>query len=123
MPYLTDHFQEKEFECSCKCKAGSISLDLVKKLEKVRVKYNKGIRINSGIRCIVFNRSIGSKETSSHVPRNGKPSLAADLHCDTMMMRKELLPLLLDEFDRIGIHKQFIHVDIDMNKPLGVFVY
>ena len=26
-------------------------------------------------------------------------------------------------FDRVGVHKEFLHVDVDYDKPQGVFVY
>ena len=93
-------------------------MELVKNLELVRIEYDKPMRINSGIRCLEHNRKIGSRDTSSHIK-----CLAADIGCTNMSERKELLYILMKQFDRIGINKKFIHVDVDSDKPSGVFVY
>ena len=120
---LTEHFQSSEFWCKCGCgKKGpnenNISQSLVRKLEIVRTAMNKPMKINSGIRCLEYNRSIESSDTSSHIK-----CIAVDIGC-TMMSDRHLLMLHLPKlFDRIGIHKDFIHVDIDTDKRKGIFVY
>ena len=120
---LTAHFQSDEFWCSCGCgKEGpnenKISQPLVLKLEIVRTAINKPMKINSGIRCLKYNRSIGSSDTSSHIK-----CVAADISCTQMSDRHLLMSHLPKLFDRIGIHKDFIHVDIDTDKRKGIFVY
>ena len=115
---LSKHFSKKEFDCQCGCGTGTINAILVQKLELVRQEYGKPMRINSGIRCLEHNRSIGSKDTSSHIK-----CVAADVGCTDMTARHELLQILLKYFKRTGVHKQFIHVDVDSDKPSGVFVY
>ena len=120
---LTAHFQSDEFWCSCGCgKEGPnenhISQSLVLKLEIVRTAINKPMQINSGIRCLKYNRSIGSSDTSSHIK-----CVAADISCTQMSDRHLLMSHLPKLFDRIGIHKDFIHVDIDTDKRKGIFVY
>ena len=115
---LTDHFSKKEFDCQCGCGTGEISMELVQKLEQARLDYGRGMRINSGIRCLEHNRKIGSKDTSSHIK-----CVAADVSCTTMSERLELLTILLKYFTRVGINKKFIHVDVDSDKPNGVFLY
>ena len=115
---LTEHFNRKEFDCQCGCGTGVIDIGLVQKLELARQEYKKPMRINSGIRCLEHNRSIGSKDTSSHIK-----CIAADIGCTSMEERHNLLVILLKHFKRLGVHKQFIHVDVDGEKPNGVFVY
>ena len=120
---LTAHFQSDEFWCSCGCgKEGPnenhISQSLVLKLEIVRTAINKPMKINSGIRCLEYNRSIGSSDTSSHIK-----CVAADISCTQMSDRHLLMSHLPKLFERIGIHKDFIHVDIDTDKRRGIFVY
>ena len=120
---LTAHFQSDEFWCSCGCgKEGpnenKVSQSLVLKLEIVRTAINKPMKINSGIRCLKHNRSIGSSDTSSHIK-----CVAADISCTQMSDRHLLMSHLPKLFDRIGIHKDFIHVDIDTDKRRGIFVY
>ena len=115
---LTQHFSKKEFDCQCGCGTGKISMELVEKLEQARLDYGRGMRINSGIRCLEHNRKIGSKDTSSHIK-----CLAADVSCTNMEDRLKLVTILLKYFTRLGINKKFIHVDVDSDKPNGVFLY
>ena len=122
MTQLTDHFTKEEFDCQCGCGNGDIviSENLVFELECVRIHYGKPMRINSGIRCLSHNRKIGSRDTSSHIK-----GLAVDISCTDMGTRLELVKRLLrdGEFKRMGIHKDFIHVDVDYDKPRGIFIY
>ena len=122
MTKLTEHFTKEEFDCQCKCGNGDIviSENLVNELECVRVHYGKPMRINSGIRCLSHNRKIGSRDTSSHIK-----GLAVDISCRDMGTRLELVKHLLrdGEFTRIGFHREFIHVDVDYDKPRGIFLY
>ena len=123
MTQLTKHFSEEEFACKCKCGKGFISQELVKKLEEVRVKFGKIMRVTSGVRCLGHNLDIGSRKTSSHIPNEDGIGKAADISCKDIITRSELLPLMLEEFERVGINKTFIHVDVDYKKHSGVFVY
>ena len=122
MTRLTDHFTKEEFDCQCGCGNGDIviSENLVFELECVRVHYGKPMRINSGIRCLSHNRKIGSRDTSSHIK-----GLAVDIGCRDMGTRLILVKHLLrdGEFTRIGFHREFIHVDVDYDKPRGIFLY
>jgi len=124
---LTNHFDSSEFACQCNCGTGTISTELVEMLEKVRVAYDKPMRINSGIRCLEHNRKIGSRDTSSHIK-----CLAADIGCTSITERLNLMQSILKAgqmdsglmlFQRIGLHKSFIHVDVDYDKPKGIFLY
>jgi uncharacterized protein YcbK (DUF882 family) len=115
---LSQHFSKREFDCQCGCGTGTIHAMLVQKLELVRQEYGKPMRINSGIRCLEHNRKIGSKDTSSHIK-----CLAADVGCTDMSGRFALILVLMKHFKRVGINKKFIHVDVDSDKPSGVFVY
>ena len=119
---LTEHFTKEEFDCQCGCGNGDIVISerLVSELEIVRKSYGKPMRINSGIRCLSHNRNIGSRDTSSHIK-----GVAADISCTNMGTRLELVKKLLRdaEFTRVGLHKDFIHVDVDEDKPNGIFLY
>ena len=116
--YLTEHFNSEEFDCQCGCGSGNIMQNLVLKLEEVRVAIDRPMKINSGIRCLNHNRSIGSSDTSSHIK-----VIAADIGCTQMSDRLQLMSEFVKHFKRIGIHKEFIHVDIDVDKRNGIFVY
>ena len=122
MTQLTEHFTKEEFDCKCRCGNGDIVIDekLVYELECVRVHYGKSMVITSGIRCLSHNRKIGSRDTSSHIK-----GLAADISCKDMGHRLDLVKRLLrdGEFTRLGVNKDFIHVDVDYDKPKGIFLY
>jgi hypothetical protein len=122
MTHLTEHFTKEEFDCQCGCGNGDIVIAerLVNELEIVRQAYNKPMRITSGIRCLSHNRNIGSRDTSSHIK-----GVAVDIHCTDMGTRLELMKHLLRdaEFTRVGLHKEFIHADVDTDKPNGIFLY
>ena len=120
MTKLTEHFTKEEFDCQCGCGNGDIVISekLVYELECVRGYYGKPMRINSGIRCLKHNRSIGSSDTSSHIK-----GIAVDVGCTQMSDRLQLMSEFVKHFKRIGIHKEFIHVDIDVDKRNGIFVY
>ena len=113
---MTAHFSRSEFSCKCGCGLSGIHLDLVKKLECVRERFGMPIRVTSGMRCRKHNKKIaGSSEYSAHLF-----GLAADLACTDSSTRHSLLPIVLDEFNRVGIAKDFIHVDLDWMKDRDV---
>ena len=115
---LTDHFSRSEFACQCKCGADNISEELVSRLEIVRISYGKSMRVTSGLRCPTHNRSVGASPTSNHLPHTEEQiGYAADIAVDGGQDRYDLVTLLMQNFKRIGIAKNFIHVDIHPEKP------
>ncbi|TNE75110.1 peptidase M15 [bacterium] len=76
-------------------------------------------KITSGYRTEKHNKKIGGSPTSSHLK-----GLAADIDCPNSYMRLDIVRCLLDAgFVRIGIGKNFIHVDNDPDKPVSMFDY
>ena len=115
---LTDHFKRSEFACQCKCGADNISEELVSRLEIVRIAYDKSMRITSGLRCPTHNRYVGASPSSNHLPNSDENiGYAADIAVDGGRNRHELVTLLMTQFKRVGIGKNFIHVDIHPEKP------
>ena len=85
-------------------------------LDEVREMYGKPISINSGYRTIRHNAKVGGKSKSSHLK-----GLAVDIACSTSRDRYSLLEALKSVgFNRIGIAKSFIHVDLDFDKTQNV---
>ena len=118
---LSKHFSKVEFVCQCiyvdcNCKDGEqISKDLIKNLENVRELFGNPITITSGLRCEAHNKAVGGSPDSAHTK-----GLAVDILCKNSRYRSHLLPLLWNRFKRIGIHKDFIHVDVDKSKDTDV---
>ena len=115
MGNLTKNFNVEEYACKCGCGRADIKAELARKVQEVRDILGKSIRINSGIRCIRHNGNIGASETSSHVD-----GWAADLQTKGSAARYEMLAAVMQIFDRVGIAKNFIHVDVDATKTAGV---
>lgn len=112
---LTENFSRKEFACRCDCKRDDISIELVSKLQQVRDIVGKPLKITSGVRCVSHNASIGGSATSSHIT-----SEAADIFCTDSGERDFLVGVLRSQFNRMGIAKDFVHVDVSKNKPSPV---
>ena len=60
------HFKIKEFACNDGSDAIYIDVDLAKKLEKIRVHFNKPAHINSGYRPPNYNLKVGGASNSYH---------------------------------------------------------
>jgi len=112
---LTVNFNREEYACKCGCGRDDIKDHLATKVQSVRDILGRPISINSGIRCRAHNDVINATPTSSHVE-----GWAADLGYIGSRERFELLAAVTQVFDRIGIARTFIHVDVDPNKTASV---
>jgi len=94
-----------------------MNLDFVLRLDKARMIADVPFKINSGYRCPKHNLAVGStseNHTSGH---------AADIGCTAGTERIYILRgLIMAGFKRIGIRKDFIHVD-DMDKVESCWLY
>ena len=109
---LSEHFTHDEFLCKCgrqECNAPLLPNPLlVTKLEELRVKIGfHPIKINSGLRCSWYNEREGGGKKSAHLTGE-----AADLACPNSITRYEMMLAIPHIFNRFGIGKSFIHVDI-----------
>ena len=104
----------------CKCGCGfEVTRELIVKLAKAESISGLTFRINSGARCLEYNRHIGSTDTSSHIK-----GLAVDLHAPDGPRRYRIVKSLLEAgFRRIGVARAFIHADIDTDKVDTVYPY
>ncbi len=86
---------------------------LIERLDTARHIARIPFCINSGYRCPVHNRRVGGNATSSHLK-----GLAADIRVRHSSERYAVIKgLLAVGLTRIGIGKNFVHVDIDTDKP------
>jgi len=109
------HFKLEEFNCPC-CGQCDMDESLLQKLDKARDIAGIPFHVNSGYRCKEHNKSIGGSPNSSHLK-----GLAADIRTATIKDRYTILKaLLFVGFNRIGIGKNFIHVDIDKDKTQNI---
>lgn len=94
--------------------------ELLQMLDTARELYAKPMVITSGFRTEEHNAKVGGTANSSHLR-----GLAADISCKTSGERWDMLDSLIKAgFNRIGIAKTFIHVDIDEEKqPFLIWTY
>ena len=106
------YFKKYEFVCPC-CKREEMSEELVFKLDLLRELVGKPLIVTSGFRCEKYNKKIGGAENSAHLR-----GWAVDIYCKSNILRFKILKYaLLLGFQRIGIGKDFIHLDIDLSLP------
>lgn len=112
------YFKDTDFLCQCGC--GMDVTDEVKDMaDRIRVSAGIPLVVNSGARCDAHNKAIGASETSSHTL-----GLAVDFRCTEGYARHRILKSMLKlDIKRIGLHKGFIHFDIDNDKPNSVWFY
>jgi len=110
------HFKNSEFTCKCGCGETVIDDELLYMLNKAREFAKIPFVISSGYRCENHPES-KKNPTSSHIK-----GLAVDIKCEDSNTRAIMMDALVyAEFERYGLHKSFIHVDIDYNnKPSPV---
>ena len=106
----------EELKCKCgKCQQRTNPL-FFRMINAARDYSSVKFVINSGDRCEVHNKNEGGSETSSHLK-----GLACDIACSNDRDRFIIIQALLKAgFKRIGISKNFIHVDYDCEKDINV---
>ncbi len=120
---IIEYFKPHEFSCKCgKCYGIlGINFDLVLELEVLRKAYGLPIKVNSGYRCEDHVETKKNPTSSHHVGGN-----AVDISVKTSRERYMILDVIFkqDLFQRIGIGKDFLHLDIDKDKsPLVAWLY
>ena len=110
------HFKEAELACRCGCKLNNVKLELLSKLEQLRVRMGHPVVLNSASRCPAYNSEVGGAPNSAHLTGD-----AADIRCVTDLDRFNLLRQLIElGFCRIGIDSRYIHADLSDTLPQAV---
>lgn len=106
---LSDNFRVNEFACTDGSDAVFVSPELVKVLQKIRVKFGKPVHINSGYRTATKNKAVGGAQYSQHLY-----GMAADIHIDGVTPKEiaSYAETLLKNTGGIGIYDSFVHVDV-----------
>ena len=113
------YFKEYEYICKCGCGKALINPESLLKLDKARELAGVSFSLNSAYRCEKHNKSIGGVPNSAHTR-----GFAFDIACiDSVKRYKIIDALLMSHFNRIGVYKDFIHVDDDPSKPKNVIWY
>ena len=123
---LSKNFSSYEFQCRCGCGRGKMSPSLIEQLQMAREILGTSIDVESGIRCAGHNKKIGGVPGSAHVPADlndneGEVSHAVDLRVLSSSKRFALYDgARAAGISRIGIGRNFLHLDNDTRKPDGV---
>jgi zinc D-Ala-D-Ala carboxypeptidase len=112
-------FRPEEFACKCGCGLLNVEPELIERLMIARDRAKFPFVITSGSRCPAHNGVVGGSRTSAHLTGQ-----AADIRCASMFTRLRLIDSLrVAGFARIGISSTFVHVDIDLARPWGIYLY
>ena len=85
------------------------------KLEKARSYSKVAFKVSSGFRTKSHNKKVGGVNASSHTIGR-----AVDLIADSDYKKYKIITALMKAgFNRIGVAKNFIHVDDDISKNPG----
>jgi len=109
-----NHFSPEEFSSPDMPESGYfIHPLLVVICERVRNEYGAPVKINSGVRSIAHNKSVGGTENSAHLIKDGVGN-AIDVSCTNSRLRFIILDTAIRSgIKRIGIGENFIHLDTD----------
>ncbi|MBU1067679.1 peptidase M15 [Patescibacteria group bacterium] len=104
-----------KFACPC-CGENRIDLRIENLFDQLEALAGEKLMITSGCRCEAHNRAVGGANTSSHLA-----GLAVDISCKLSYLRFRIVGAAIRlGFNRIGIGKNFIHLDIDSAKAARV---
>lgn len=118
-----EYFKPEEFDSKdIPGSSNQMSFEFIKKLDNIRARMKRSIKINSGYRTKAHNKKVGGVTNSPHLI-----GVAADIHCPDSSFRFWLVVwALIYGIRRIGIGKTFIHLDIDKREIKGqkiIWVY
>ena len=113
------NFNITEFACKC-CGEVHMEDSFLDKLDAARDIAKVPFVINSGYRCEKHNKAIGSSANNHIMGR------AADISAtDSVSRMKIMRGLIMAGFNRIGVHRDFIHADNmdEIGRPKGCWFY
>ena len=107
------------YACKC-CGVNWIDPRLEWMISLIEDALERELTVTSGFRCERHNKEEGGSDTSSHLT-----GLAADIECKYSRLRFMIIGAAIQVgFRRIGVWKDFIHLDIDRGKtPRVIWTY
>lgn len=113
---IPNYFPEKPWACKCGCGANNINSKLVEMLNLTRHKCKIPFIINSAVRCSKYNLEVGGERYSAHTL-----GCAVDIYAGNSLAKFLIIKNALEVgFNRIGVGRTFIHLDIDATKVQNV---
>lgn len=113
-------FKPSEFRKACpSCDWTDMEQSFLAKLDAAREKAGIPFVINSAFRSKEYELQKGRTGSSSHCK-----GVAVDLRCSCSSCRFAIVSAAIaTNIHRIGIGKNFIHLDDDDSKPSGIWLY
>lgn len=114
---LSKNFTRKDFKCPCGCSRQMVDSELVEKLQAIRDKLGKAIKVTSGYRCLSHNAAVSGSSGSKH-----RYGMAADWRLVDRSINPVALGILAQAvgFGGIGIYWHsrgaFVHADTRSTK-------
>jgi len=118
--FVTKNFKRAEFRCPCGCYSDRpLDPKLIFLLQSLRDKIDRPIYITKGggLRCKKYNRKIGGYRYSPHL--EGR---AVDIHAKNMSLIQLAKESESIRFSRVGLYKNFIHIDVLSPRPSRAWV-
>lgn len=117
---VAEHFTPDEFTCKCGCGLENMDDEFLLLLYEARMIANIPFWITSGSRCPGHNRTVGGLPDSAH-----SKGFAVDIYVLEAGDRYKILcALFAVGFNRVGIGPDFVHIDMDPDKPTNmIWVY
>lgn len=114
------YFKLEEFDSPDQPGSGKhMKKEFLQLLDKSRALAGIPFVVTSGFRTRDWNERVGGRVGSSHLA-----GCAADLSCTSSGDRSQIVQALIKVgFNRIGIGKNFIHVDNDITKTPAIWLY
>lgn len=111
------YFKEPEFKrCVPSCSLQDMNQQFMTALDALRAQAGIPLVLNCAYRSVQWDKSKGRSGNSAHT--RGK---AADIRCNASATRWKIVRAALAlGFKRIGIGKDYIHVDMDSSLPQNV---
>ena len=97
---LSKNFTRKDFKCPCGCSRQMVDSELVEKLQAIRDKLGKAIKVTSGYRCLSHNAAVGGSPGSKH-----RYGMAADWRLVDRSINPVALGIIATQyFKAVGIY-------------------
>lgn len=111
------YFKEPEFKrCVPSCSLQDMNQQFMTALDALRAQAGIPLVLNCAYRSVQWDKSKGRSGNSAHT--RGK---AADIRCNASATRWKIVRAALAlGFKRIGIGKDYVHVDMDSSLPQNV---
>ncbi len=115
---ITEHFNEDEFRCRCGCERMEFSDHGIQRMEKLRVRVGRAVKINSGYRCPKYNAEVSSTGLTGPHTITANKNVTADIEVVGEPVVDLLDAALSLGFTGFGIKQKgphagrFIHLDM-----------